>query len=700
MPALRQEREKWDCVNANLSMSAATKYGLRFLSPKVRLLFIVIATSLFAHVSSLKVSIIIFVVSALILLWGKKLVLRKVFLFILSVNTIYMIFGNWLFSPNNQTDSLNLFIFRINDHGLLYGVIGALKRNAMIVLSFAWLSTIDSLYDIYISVNFFKQYNKTYIIFLKWIQNLQSDFTLLYYSMQLKGFDLKSKNIVKKVNQLKILIGAVLNGFFSKIGKLAFNGESHFNYIETNVQGTIDVKNLSVSYDADKLPVLSDINFSIGQGEIVFITGENNSGKTTLLKAISGYIPKIEGYISEGDVLISGISLNSDISLKKINSMLRYIVENPSDAIIGLTVKQELLSQTDNESVIQEYSKLLNIEHLWNQDTCSLSGGEKMRLVLAGVLCSNVKILIIESPLGHLDSDGKKSFFAALKKLVASSKDVTVVISDQNLDFYKEIVTRVIRLDRGTIVSDNQISDVESGPAFPVSTSFKTFYLDDVAVLMKDVNLCIEKRMILSNINLAIKKNQCIAILGENGSGKTTLALTLAKILKPTSGNVDLYNCRMGFVFQDCSKQILENMVEDEILLSMKIDNCDKDVQKQFIQSIKNNFEFNMKSPILDISNSQIHTMEFVSNCYNRDIVLFDEPTNYLDNSNISKFCSFIQRLLDEGKTIIIITHNTNLASLCSRFILMHKSEIALDTFDFQEVLSKQNLLYDEKQCA
>ena len=120
-----------------------------------------------------------------------------------------MILGNWLFSPNALISDNYLF-FRINDTGLHNGIVGALKRNAMIVLSFAWLSSITSLYEVYNSINVIKKFNKTIIVFLKWIQNLKHDFTLLYYSMYIRGFDLKSKNPRKKIKQLIVILKAVL----------------------------------------------------------------------------------------------------------------------------------------------------------------------------------------------------------------------------------------------------------------------------------------------------------------------------------------------------------------------------------------------------------------------------------------------------------------------------------------------------------
>lgn len=674
------------------------KYGLKLIHPKVSLLFVIISTSLFAFISSIDYAIGVFIVSSLVLILGRRLVFKKIFFYVLLINTIYMVLGNWLFSPTNP-DSVNFLFFELNNVGLHNGFIGALKRNAMIVLSFAWLSSIDSLYDVYIAIDVIKKFNKTIIIFLKWIQNLKHDFTSLYYSMHLRGFKLKSKNPRKKLFQLNIILKAVLNRFFSDIGKMTFNGESHFNYDyeENNNIGTVEITDLSVAYDIDISPIIENINLTIPEGEVIFVTGNNNSGKTTLLKVISGYIPKIEGYIINGDVIVSKKSLNSDISLKEINKFLRYIVENPADSIIGLNVKQELLSQTNDNSLVLSYSKLLNIVHLWKRDVNTLSGGEQARVVLASLLCSDAKILILESPLGQLDPSGRIAFISALKEL-ANSKSTTIIISDQYAEYYNGIIDRLIMLESGQIrhdilVNNSQVNKIldDLNLGYPFLKPFnKSKNSSEIVASMKNISLLFGDKKVLTNINCDFYHNQCISIMGDNGSGKSTSMLTLAKVLNASTGHVDVFGNNIGMIFQDCSKQILENIVLEEIILNLKNDNIKKNKQMQFANEMLSWSQLKANESTIDISASQVRLLEISSNIFNKDIIIFDEPTNSLDSHNIKKLHSFIQKLLDNNKTVIIITHDKQLASLCNRFLLMHDSKIILDTINFEEILLKR----------
>jgi len=431
-----------------------------------------------------------------------------------------------------------------------------------------------------------------------------------------------------------------------------------------------------------------------------FISGNNGCGKTTLLKVISGYIPKVEGYIFNGEVVVSNISLNSKIQLKEINKHLRYIVENPVDSIIGLNVKQELSSQTGDEKIINYYSELLDIVHLWERDTNTLSGGEQARVVLASLLCSNVKLLVLESPLGQLDPLGRNSFISALHKIIESKK-VTVIITDQYADYYNGLINRFIFLENGNIKHDlptnkGQIIEIldklsltyPSLKPFVHSTNNK-----DVVASIRNISLSFDSKKVLTNISCNFYQNQCVAIMGDNGSGKSTLLLSIAKVLIPDVGDVLVNFKSIGMVFQDCSKQILEDKTSEEIVLALKNEGVDEKIQEQYTNEMLNWSQLTENQSTLDISVSKIRLLEISSNIYNKSIIILDEPTNYLDRNNIVKLHSFIQELLNLGKTILIVTHDNQLASLCSRFILMHKSEIVLDTEKFEDLLLKRKFL-------
>ncbi len=671
-------------------------FGLKIIPPKFRLIIVVVLTSLFAFIYNVELAGTALLFSTLVLIIGRKLVFKKAFFFVLIVNTIYMFLGNWLFSPKSS-DSISFFVFRINNLGIENGIIGALKRNAMIIFSFAWLSSVDSLYEVFQALDYSPRIRKTLVVFFKWIQNLSRDFTLLYYSMQLREYKLKTKSIRNRITQLKVILKAVINKFFFDVGTITFSGESHFNYANdsnSDNNGKIEIEKLTISYEPEDEPILQNIDLSISKGEVVLVTGENNSGKSTLLKVISGYIPKIEGYIVTGKVATAGFDLNSAISLKEISQYVRYLIENPGDSIIGLNVKQELLSQTKSIEKIEYYSNLLKIKHLWDRDTNTLSGGEQVKVILASLLCSNIEVLILESPLNQLDPKGRETFVSALQELIKNN-GVTVVISDTYFEYFKDIFTRIIVLQDGKISKDVDIQKNGQSSDFKlvnnVVPKIKFLNLEinknGVAVQFNNVSLNYGKKSVLSNLNLSIFENDCIAIMGDNGSGKSSAMLLLSNVLNSTSGTIDRFNNKVGMVFQDCTKQIIELTIIKEVgLLYNNVNRNNSSKDNSFINNQLQWLNLPSNKQTIDLSASDKRLLEVASNIYERDVVIFDEPSNHLSPASIVKLQELIQSLINQGKTVLIVTHDEYLANICNRFLLLHDSKLVLDTNNIDEL--------------
>lgn len=614
-----------------------------------------------------------------------------------------MTLGNWLFSPELPEQTIHAFLFRINDEGLYNGIAGALKRNAMIVLSFAWLSSIHSLHDVYKALDYKKAPRKFLMVFLKWIQNLSKDFKLLYYSMQLRGFDLKTINLKKKVRQLQIILVAILNRFFTDIGKMTFNGESHFNYglstkgIDKEI---IKLRNLSVSYSSSLLPALSNITLSITPGEFVLISGANGYGKSTLLKTICGYIPKLEGEILEGIIQINGIDTNSNATLEEISQVVRLLVENPTENILGLTVEQELSSQSKDKERIEKYAELFSIANLMERDTDTLSGGETTRLVLASLMCSNANVIVLESPLGQLDIQGRSAFVEAMKEVKSLGK--TVILSETEIETFRDLIDRTIILSEGKVVEDYETSSIsvddllaKHGLTYPQMHKAPTQEQLNELSSFKNVSLMIDGHTIVNNLELTIYQRDCIAIMGENGSGKTTAMLLLSKALSSTTGEISNSDLKVGMVFQDCTKQVLYSTVGGELpLLAQNSNNLSEIEIADFVDYYTDWLDLNKDKETLDLSASQIRLLEVTSNIFNRDIVIMDEPSNYLSGESLKKLNSLIIDLLNSGTTVIIVTHDYKLAEMCNRYVLMDNSRIVLDTRNMDELISTQKRLH------
>ena len=185
----------------------------------------------------------------------------------------------------------------------------------------------------------------------------------------------------------------------------------------------------------------------------------------------------------------------------------------------------------------------------------------------------------------------------------------------------------------------------------------------------------------LININLSISKGELVGIMGKNGAGKTTLIRTLNGLIRPSRGNIFIENeninsktiaslsKNVGIVFQNPYHQLFANSIEEEIQFRIN----------QILQEF--NLEKYRKRSPLNISGGESKKLAIASIiCRNPEVLVFDEPTLGQDEKEIKFFINLINNERKKGKTIIIITHNTEFAyEYLPRTILMTDGQIVAD---------------------
>lgn len=603
-----------------------------------------------------------------------------------------MLVGNTLFSPPKD-DSLHYFIFNLNWQGLENGVLGALKRDSMILISFCWLSTIDSLTDFYEALKFIKPVNQIILTFLKWMQNMNQEFTLFYQSLTLRIIS-KNKNLSKKFRLFRLVAIAAINRIFLNIGKMTYTGESHKNieFANTN-EVSINLENVSIGY-SENSDVLKNISINIKPGEFIFVAGADCSGKSTLLKVFAGYIPKIDGYITSGEILISEQSINN-IELNEITSRIKLFTNYSDDLFIGLTVEQEIMNFTNNIQQAKEILTELDLIKYWKTETVNLSGGEKIKLLFATALISKAQILLFDSPLSQIDPVSRPEFIKLIKKLNNNKK--TIVIADNQYGYYSKDVSKFILLENGRI--KEILNPVEwkvqelTKKAEPVDINLLNFIQENQAakktlVTIKNSQLKIKDKVILNSINISVHSKEVIAVLGANGSGKTSLMHLLSGIYLPTNTDYAVKReCNIGMVFQNPVCQILEITVGKEISIGPLLNEWDKKKKDEFINEAKQWIEESLDTQTLDIHPSQTKMLASVSTNLHSKIMIFDEPTLDIDNSNINRLIRYIKNLFDSGTSIVIVTHDLRIIDIATRFWVMSKGNISIDTNNKQKAL-------------
>ncbi len=199
----------------------------------------------------------------------------------------------------------------------------------------------------------------------------------------------------------------------------------------------------------------------------------------------------------------------------------------------------------------------------------------------------------------------------------------------------------------------------------------------------------------LKCINLNIFKGELVGIMGKNGAGKTTLIRTLNGLIRPTSGDIFIENeninkktiatmaQKVGIVFQNPYHQLFSNSIEEEIKFSLKSFNLSREeTQIRVNQTLQEfNLEKYRKRSPLNLSGGESKKLAIASIiCRDPEVLIFDEPTLGQDEKEMEFFINLINREKKKGKTIIIITHNTEFSyNHLPRTILMTDGEIIAD---------------------
>ncbi len=212
----------------------------------------------------------------------------------------------------------------------------------------------------------------------------------------------------------------------------------------------------------------------------------------------------------------------------------------------------------------------------------------------------------------------------------------------------------------------------------------------------------------LRGVNLTVTRGEIIALIGENGAGKTTLAKHLIGLLKPTKGKVEVFGIdtrkttvaslarRVGFVFQNPDYQLFAETVWDEVAFALKNFNFSEEEIKKRVKETLERFDllkYEKVSP-LALSGGERKRVAIASViCYDPEILILDEPTIGQDQLQKNRISELIREFADEGKTIIIITHDMDfIADIEPRIVLLSKGKILADG-SARDILSNLSLL-------
>ena len=209
---------------------------------------------------------------------------------------------------------------------------------------------------------------------------------------------------------------------------------------------------------------LDDVCLTIPDGQFLGIIGHTGSGKSTLVQHLNGLLKATEGHI-----YVDGEDIyDKDYDLKKLRSKVGLVCQYPEHQLFEIDVFTDVCFGPKNLGYDRKETELLAFDALqkvgldkeyYYQSPFELSGGQKRRVAIAGVLAMKPKVLILDEPTAGLDPKGREEILSQVKKLRDES-NMTIILVSHSMDDVAEYVDRIIVMNKGHVMYDDVPKEV------------------------------------------------------------------------------------------------------------------------------------------------------------------------------------------------------------------------------------------------
>ena len=503
-------------------------------------------------------------------------------------------------------------------------------------------------------------------------------------------------------------------------------------------------------------PAVENLSLEIERGSYTAILGANGSGKSTLAKLID-----VIEVPDSGRIVVFGKDTADDSVFWQIREKSACVFQNPDNQIVGTIVEEDVAFGPENLGIklpelrerVDQALKDVGIYELRLREAASLSGGQKQKLAIAGALAMRPEILILDEATAMLDPRSRDEFLAVCEEM-RHKKGLTLITITHDMSEAMRC-GRVIVMSKGSKATEGtpakifaDISLEQYGLRRPVIIKFAYEIARLAGVTLTEEDLTGEARLreklvkiltsidlakadipedkagdentepkrkimsvkdlfssydggrsfALKNINLDVYEGEILGIVGESGCGKTTLISHMNSILKPSSGDIEVYpeegvtlRCSqkkdvqqirqsVGLVFQYPEYQLFEETVYKDICYGLRKMKLTADEQKD--RAVKAAKSVGLEKDVLrrnpfELSGGQKRRAAMAGVLAMRPkILVLDEPASGLDPVGREEMFALIKSLRAHGTTIIIVSHNMDeAAAYCDRIFCIRNGE-------------------------
>ncbi len=457
------------------------------------------------------------------------------------------------------------------------------------------------------------------------------------------------------------------------------------------------------------------------------------------MRCINGLIPRIYRGKLEGSISVFGRPAR-EMSMAELSQSVGTVLQDPERQIVGSYVLNEVAFGLENLSLprpeilerVDQTLDYLGISELREREVFNLSGGEKQKIALAGVLVMKPRILLLDEPLASLDPVSAHEALQLFRRL--ANDGISILLVEHRVDDVLSIQPeRVLYLDDGVQVylgdPDGMLEVIDSQkvkmPARMVlkrrieGDSRSIEVLTEIipalpphsdAALIDFKSVCFrykpELPEVLKDIDFRVHPGDVIAVLGHNGAGKTTLVKHALGLLKPSEGEVllDGKDTRqmtvaqaahtVGYVFQSPTQMLFAPTVAEELKFGPRnLGHAPEQIERDVDWAIHSvNLQDELKTPPLALSFGQQKRVSIAAVLAMRSrILMMDEPTAGQDYWNYRAFMDAILQM-PGFEAVLFITHDVDLAVIyANRILLVYNGRLIADG-------SPQDVLQDDER--
>lgn len=427
----------------------------------------------------------------------------------------------------------------------------------------------------------------------------------------------------------------------------------------------VALERLSYSYPvwADRpAPALAEVDLVLDAGVSV-LTGDSGAGKSTLLRVLNGLIPHFHGGRISGRASVLGMDVLSTPT-RRLARHVGFVFQEPEVGFVRATVEREVAFGPENlgltakaiRSHVGAALEQVGIGHLAARRLRTLSGGERQRVSLAGVLAAEPSILALDEPTSQLDPDGAALLDRILNQVAATGR--AVVAAEHRVGRLSR-PDRLVNLSAGAIGAPD--GHAGSGIIRPAKDWAAQRCGEPESFSLSAVTLGVAGLPLVADVDLAALPGEVLIVTGANGSGKTTLLRTIAGLAPVLSGRVERRPGRVAYLPQEPGVLLHRATVRAEVEQTLRWSHAPGDAGPML--DLLGLSLLADRDP-RDLSGGQRQRAALaVVLAGHPTIALLDEPTRGMDATARMMLAAAIDRLARGGATVIMATHDLELAT-------------------------------------